>query len=292
MGRLAVDQCAIVDSPQQLMQASTSAPASYCHNTPPYRAQWKLLGSKSLPWDLRASGTFQYVPGPAIAANYFNRTDSIAINVQLTVANEWEQLQPVLDVWTAAHKYHIPALEQECSTELETQLTRPNVAQVMQAALTFGDDQLDDRRGLEQPGRDAGEENAEHGRGDNADQDGPGSLPFRQARGGDIAVERQRGLGVLIRAQAFALHQRDIAHRGEVAMLGELGKALERGLVIAGVEIGGGLVELLLIAGNQPVRPRATKCRERDADTQQENRNAHGAFSIAERHFEVIERTP
>jgi hypothetical protein len=87
MGRLAVDQCAIVDSPQQLMQASTSAPASYCHNVPPYRAQWKLLGSKSLPWDLRASGTFQYVPGPAIAANYsFRSNEAIGLNRAFTGA--------------------------------------------------------------------------------------------------------------------------------------------------------------------------------------------------------------
>ena len=87
MGRAALDACAVVDSPQQLMQASTSAPASYCHNVPPYRAQWKLLGSKSLPWDLRASGTFQYVPGPAIAANYsFRSNEAIGLNRAFTGA--------------------------------------------------------------------------------------------------------------------------------------------------------------------------------------------------------------
>src|SRR6185436_4950062 len=93
MGRAALEGCSVVDSPQQLMQqtatgaAITTAPASWCKNTPPYRPQWKLLGSKSLPWDLRASGTFQYVPGPASQANYsFRSNEAIGLNRAFTGA--------------------------------------------------------------------------------------------------------------------------------------------------------------------------------------------------------------
>ena len=46
----------------------------------PFLTQWKLLGSVQLPAQLRLSGTFQRVPGPAIAANYSFRSNE-AINL-------------------------------------------------------------------------------------------------------------------------------------------------------------------------------------------------------------------
>jgi hypothetical protein len=85
IARLATESCAVIDSPQQLSQASTSAPAGYCKNTPPFRGQWKLLGSRNLPRSLRLSGTFQYVPGPAIAANYsFRSNEAVGLNRAFT----------------------------------------------------------------------------------------------------------------------------------------------------------------------------------------------------------------
>lgn len=65
LARLATEGCAVIDTPQQL----------FCKTTPPFRGQWKLLGSRQLPKALRLSGTFQYVPGPAIAANYSFRSN-------------------------------------------------------------------------------------------------------------------------------------------------------------------------------------------------------------------------
>jgi hypothetical protein len=85
IARQATEACALIDSPQQLGQTLTTTPASYCSNTPPFRAQWKLLGSRTLPASLRLSGTFQYVPGPAIAANYsFRSNEAIGLGRNFT----------------------------------------------------------------------------------------------------------------------------------------------------------------------------------------------------------------
>jgi hypothetical protein len=85
MGRQAVDACSVVDSPQQLMQTATTTPAGYCKNTPPYRAQWKLIGSRPLAAGLRLSGTYQYVPGPALTASYsFRSNEAIGLGRAFT----------------------------------------------------------------------------------------------------------------------------------------------------------------------------------------------------------------
>lgn len=82
IARQSTEACSLIDSPQALGQASaagapsTTVPAAYCKTTLPFRAQWKLLGSRQLPWALRVSGTFQWVPGPAIAANYNFRSNA------------------------------------------------------------------------------------------------------------------------------------------------------------------------------------------------------------------------
>ena len=61
VGRTAVDNCAVVDSPQ----------LQFCHNTPPFfRPQFKFAGVYPLPWDLQASATFQSLPGVPYTASY------------------------------------------------------------------------------------------------------------------------------------------------------------------------------------------------------------------------------
>ncbi len=68
-------------------------------------------------------------------------------------------------------------------------------------------------------------------------------------------------------------------------MVGELGEYLVGRGVIPRVECGGGSVEALLVAGDEPVRPR----RERDAEAGQNHPEeygyAHGAFTIADESF-------
>jgi hypothetical protein len=59
-GRVATNNCFVVDSPQQLLN---------CDTTPPFQTQVKLLGVYPLPWDVQVSATFQSLPGPEIAAN-------------------------------------------------------------------------------------------------------------------------------------------------------------------------------------------------------------------------------
>ena len=86
LGRQAVDNCAVIDSPQQLMQTATSMPRRATARTRRRTAaQWKLIGSRPLPAGLRLSGTFQYVPGPAIAANYsFRSNEAIGLGRAFT----------------------------------------------------------------------------------------------------------------------------------------------------------------------------------------------------------------
>ena len=64
------DNCAVlIDSPQKL----------FCRNTLPFKGQTqvKLSGVYPLPWDLRASATYQNVPGIPITATY------VATNAQI-----------------------------------------------------------------------------------------------------------------------------------------------------------------------------------------------------------------
>ena len=50
----------------------------------------------------------------------------------------------VLAVWTAAHRYHIPALETECVQRIGQRLTMRNVAHVFKAARAIQDEALAD----------------------------------------------------------------------------------------------------------------------------------------------------
>jgi len=59
-GRVATNNCFIVDSPQQLLN---------CEVTPPFQTQVKLLGVYPWPWwGIQTSATFQSLPGPEITA--------------------------------------------------------------------------------------------------------------------------------------------------------------------------------------------------------------------------------
>jgi hypothetical protein len=59
-GRVATNNCFIVDSPQQLLN---------CDVTPPFQTQVKILGVYPLPWwGLQTSATYQSLPGPEITA--------------------------------------------------------------------------------------------------------------------------------------------------------------------------------------------------------------------------------
>ncbi len=64
----AINNCFVVDSPQQLYQ---------CDIHPPYIPQFKVTGSYPLPWALQVSANFQSLPGPAIGATYNAPTAAI-----------------------------------------------------------------------------------------------------------------------------------------------------------------------------------------------------------------------
>jgi hypothetical protein len=54
----------------------------FCDNSTPMLTQLKLLGSYTLPYDVQISGTFQSIPGPALAANW---------SISSTIANAGPQ---------------------------------------------------------------------------------------------------------------------------------------------------------------------------------------------------------
>ncbi|HEV3141115.1 MAG TPA: carboxypeptidase regulatory-like domain-containing protein [Vicinamibacterales bacterium] len=54
----------------------------FCDNSTPMLTQLKLLASYTLPYDVQISGTFQSIPGPALAANW---------NISSTIANAGPQ---------------------------------------------------------------------------------------------------------------------------------------------------------------------------------------------------------
>ena len=60
-GKNVLDQCFVVDSPQELR---------FCKETSPFLTQVKLHGSYVLPYDVQASATFQNIPGAEISASY------------------------------------------------------------------------------------------------------------------------------------------------------------------------------------------------------------------------------
>jgi hypothetical protein len=60
-GRVATNNCFVLDSPPQLLN---------CDVTPPFQTQVKVLGVYPLPWwGLQTSATFQSLPGPEITAS-------------------------------------------------------------------------------------------------------------------------------------------------------------------------------------------------------------------------------
>ena len=62
IGRERIDNCSIVDSPQEML---------HCAVNPPFQPNVKLLGVYPLPfWGLHTSATFQGLPGPQVLANY------------------------------------------------------------------------------------------------------------------------------------------------------------------------------------------------------------------------------
>jgi hypothetical protein len=80
-GKTVTDNCDIVTKyPQVVVTAPstgqgislTSGPSTstaFCHAETPFLTQLKLLGSYTLPWDIRTSATFQNFPGRQLAAN-------------------------------------------------------------------------------------------------------------------------------------------------------------------------------------------------------------------------------
>ncbi len=74
IGRTESDYCFTVDSPQGTglppnQGATSAAGLLYCHVTPPFQANVKMLGVYPLPWwDVQFAATFQSLPGPQILA--------------------------------------------------------------------------------------------------------------------------------------------------------------------------------------------------------------------------------
>ncbi len=75
IGRTESDYCFAVDSPQGTglppnQGATSAAGLLYCHVTPPFQANVKMLGVYPLPWgDVQLAATFQSLPGPQILAS-------------------------------------------------------------------------------------------------------------------------------------------------------------------------------------------------------------------------------
>lgn len=69
-GRTTTDNCEIVEQLPEMLAGATLTPKSHCHVDSAFLTQVKLLGSYTIPGiDVRASATFQSVPGPPISAN-------------------------------------------------------------------------------------------------------------------------------------------------------------------------------------------------------------------------------
>ena len=74
-----IDNCEVLERLPE-MSGANAAPSRFCHVAPPWSAgtQLKLYGSYPLPWDLRVSGVYQNVAGPATTATF------VAGNAQVT----------------------------------------------------------------------------------------------------------------------------------------------------------------------------------------------------------------
>ena len=79
-------------------------------------------------------------PIAVLSLLYFVYTGRAVIDAD--ASNSTGVIQSTLQVWTAAHKYHIPALEAKCSAICSANLDRGNVALVMKAAMVFEDKAL------------------------------------------------------------------------------------------------------------------------------------------------------
>jgi hypothetical protein len=111
-GKFMSDNCQIVDDVPEALTTSAAAgipqsvasnavqgnanviiPRSYCHQETPYLPQYKAAASYNLPWyGIRASGTFQSVPGPQIFGNTIynnaNRTTLTTLPRPFVVAGQ------------------------------------------------------------------------------------------------------------------------------------------------------------------------------------------------------------
>ena len=70
-GKTTTDNCevvALIDNPSPYL----------CHQETPFLNNAKLLASYTLPWDVLIAGSFQSLPGPAVAATYTARNAEIA----------------------------------------------------------------------------------------------------------------------------------------------------------------------------------------------------------------------
>src|SRR4029450_7920385 len=70
-GKTALDICEVVHMlPEMLSNAGTVTPRGQCPAETPFLAQFKMLGSDTVPRiGVRLSGSFQSIPGPPLAAN-------------------------------------------------------------------------------------------------------------------------------------------------------------------------------------------------------------------------------
>lgn len=70
-GKTTLDVCEVVDQlPEMLSGAGVVTPRGQCHAETPFLSQVKMLASYTVPWfGVRASGSFQSIPGPPLAAN-------------------------------------------------------------------------------------------------------------------------------------------------------------------------------------------------------------------------------
>jgi len=65
-----INQCLVVNSPQDLKWQVGSSPSQGCETGNPYQSQFKMNASFPLPWDLQTAVVYQNLPAPGYEANY------------------------------------------------------------------------------------------------------------------------------------------------------------------------------------------------------------------------------
>ncbi len=65
-----INQCLVVNSPQDLKWQVGSSPLQGCETGNPYQNQFKMNASLPLPWDMQAAVVYQNLPAPGYEANY------------------------------------------------------------------------------------------------------------------------------------------------------------------------------------------------------------------------------